>query len=139
MGAIAEAMVEFARPLIDATDGSIEAMNRALSVSSLCYNLGCLPEEAREPIISEMKIKLNLNDLEFEEFKRSVITPMLQRYETMFGGRQLSGFDNFLHSRPQRPSRPIVEANNEVISKPDRYALCDCNSGLKYKFCCGKK
>ena len=139
MGAIADAMVEYAQPLLDETDGSIEAMNKALSISSLCYNMGRLPEAAREPILSNLKVNLNLNDLEFEEFRRSVVTPMLQRYETMFGGRQLNGFDNFLHRRPSRPSRQIVEANEESTSKRDRYALCDCNSGLKYKFCCGKK
>jgi hypothetical protein len=35
MGARAEAMVEYARPLIDVTDGSVEAMQKALSVSGL--------------------------------------------------------------------------------------------------------
>lgn len=139
MGALAEAMVAYAQPLIDASDGSFEGMNKAMSVSGLCYNLGSLPEEAREPIISQMQATLNLNNLEFEAFRRSVLTPMLQRYETMFGGKQLSAFGNFLQGRPRRPSRPIVEATDEATSQVDSYAPCGCNSGLKYKFCCGKK
>ena len=139
MGAIAEAMVAYAQPLIDDCDGSIEGMNKAFMLSSVCYNLGRLPEEKRESMISEMQAKFGLNDVEFEEFRQSVLSPMLQRYETMFGGRQLNGFGNSLQSRTRRSSRPTEEATGEEKLRVDRYAPCSCNSGLKYKFCCGKK
>ena len=48
MGAIAEAIVAYARPLIDQTDGSVEQMENAFAISQLCFNLALLPDDARE-------------------------------------------------------------------------------------------
>ena len=48
MGAIADAIVAYAQPLLDATDGSVEEMNKAFTLSSLCYNLALLPEDRRD-------------------------------------------------------------------------------------------
>ena len=39
MGAIAEAFAAFAQPLIDKTDGSLEQVQNAFTLSQLCYNL----------------------------------------------------------------------------------------------------
>ena len=47
MGAIAEAFVAYAQPLIDQTDGSLEQMNKAFAISQLCYNLALLPDDER--------------------------------------------------------------------------------------------
>ena len=41
MGAIADAVWAYAQPLLDDTDGSVEDMNWALSLSQLCWNLAC--------------------------------------------------------------------------------------------------
>ncbi len=40
MGALAEAFVAYAQPLLDQTDGSEEQLNKAFAISQLCYNLG---------------------------------------------------------------------------------------------------
>jgi hypothetical protein len=137
MGAIAEALVAYAQPLIDATDGSDEQVQRAFTLSTLCYNLALIPEESREVAIGEMKTSLKMGDEEFEAFRRTVITPMIQRHRTMFVQRR--GSTDVANSGPWRRTRPTVEATAEEKPKTDRYAPCPCNSGLKYKFCCGKK
>jgi hypothetical protein len=51
MGAIADAMSRFAQPLIDATDGSPEQLQRAFTLSQLCWNLAITPEEKRDGLL----------------------------------------------------------------------------------------
>jgi SEC-C motif len=139
MGAIADAIVAYAQPLIDQTDGSLEQMQKAFSISQFCYNLSLLPEESRGEVLAEMKQELNMDDGEFGDFMRSVVSPMVQRHERMFP---------FLHRRVshdpvQRGSSLRAHANDiapaEKHPVTDRYAPCPCNSGKKYKFCCGNK
>jgi preprotein translocase subunit SecA len=137
MGAMAEALVAYAQPLLDETDGSEEQMQRAFTLSTLCYNLALIPEEIRERAIDEMKISLKMGDEEFEAFRRTVIAPMIQRHRTMFAQRRES--TDVGSNGPWRRTRPTAEATAEENAKTDRYAPCPCNSGLKYKFCCGKK
>lgn len=139
MGAMAEALVAYAQPLIDETDGSIEQMQHAFAMSSLCYNLALIPEESRERVIDGMKISLKMSDREFEDFRRSVITPMIQRHQTMFAKAYSPGSSDVANSGPWRRTRPTLETTTEENPKTDRYAPCPCDSGLKYKFCCGKK
>jgi hypothetical protein len=55
MGANADAMSRFAQPLIDATDGSPEDLQRALSLSQLCWNLALIPEGKREQFPADMQ------------------------------------------------------------------------------------
>jgi hypothetical protein len=43
MVAIGDAFAAFAQPLIDQTDGSPEDLQKALSLSQLCYNTALLP------------------------------------------------------------------------------------------------
>ena len=45
MGAIAEAIVAYAQLLIDQTDGSMEQLNRAMTISQLCWNIALQPED----------------------------------------------------------------------------------------------
>jgi len=58
MGAIADALSRFAQPLIDATDGSPEGLQRALSLSQLFWNLATIPEAKREQVLAEMQLNL---------------------------------------------------------------------------------
>ena len=51
MGAIVEAMAAYARPLLDATDGSFEQVQRAFTYAQLCWNLALYPEERRDESI----------------------------------------------------------------------------------------
>jgi hypothetical protein len=139
MGALAEAFVAYAQPLLDQTDGSEEQLNKAFSISQLCYNLALLPDDRRDTMLSEMRQTLGMDDAEFAEFRRSVIVPMIRRHEEMFPG---------LHRRSFRDSAPSPSfprtytrkaAPGESYPGTDRYAPCPCGSGEKYKFCCGAK
>jgi uncharacterized protein YecA (UPF0149 family) len=134
MGAIAEAFAAFAQPLIDQTDGSMEEVNKALAMSQLCYNLALLPEQSRAEMLSEMQSRLDMEDKEFDEFRRSVILPMIRRHEAMFPRMQ-----NVLSSSSALGTSARSGRRGEAYPGTDRYAPCPCNSGRKYKFCCGKK
>ena len=45
MGAIADAFAAYAQPLLDQTDGSEEQLNKAFTISQLCYNLALMQED----------------------------------------------------------------------------------------------
>jgi hypothetical protein len=143
MGAIANAFVTYAQPLLDGTDGSEEALNKALTISQFCYNLALLPQDDREKSIREMQSSLAMDDDQFDDFRRSVILPMIRRHHEMFPqmhGRAMTRFS------PVEPSptgqstwaSPTTTARSKAYPGTDRYAPCPCNSGRKYKFCCGK-
>jgi hypothetical protein len=44
MGAIAEGIFAYAQPLIDQTDGSLEQVKQAMSLSQYCWNLSFVSE-----------------------------------------------------------------------------------------------
>jgi hypothetical protein len=54
MGGFADAMSRFAQPLIDASDGSPEDLERAFKLSQLCWNLAILPQDSREGFLTKM-------------------------------------------------------------------------------------
>jgi hypothetical protein len=139
MGAIADAFVAFAQPLLDETDGSLEQVNKAFAIGQLCYNLALLPEDDRPKVLAETQRSLNMNDEQFDAFQSSIVIPMIRRHQEMFP---------FLHRRVSLGSwlsDPLLEspartaAAAEKYPGTDRYAPCPCNSGEKYKFCCGKR
>ncbi|HVC94462.1 MAG TPA: SEC-C metal-binding domain-containing protein [Pirellulales bacterium] len=137
MGAIAEAIVAYAQPLLDETNGSEEDLNKALSISQLCFNLALLPEEKREEFISDMRSTLEMDDDEFDAFRRTVVAPMIRRHEEMFPvmhRRHSTGPSRFDLSPLAQPA-----ARAEKYPGTGRYDPCPCNSGKKYKFCCGQK
>jgi uncharacterized protein YecA (UPF0149 family) len=140
MGAIAEGFAAFAQPLLDQTDGSLEQMNKAFAISQLCFNLALTPEGDRESAISKMQASLEIDDDQFDDFRQSIIVPMIRRHEEMFplmhrrsGAAARSQFGAAMQDLP-REKGPA-----EKFSGTDRYAPCPCNSGRKYKFCCGAK
>jgi hypothetical protein len=139
MGAIAEAFVAFAQPLIDQTDGSQEQLEKAFAISQLCYNLALLPDDQRDTTLDEMRQNLGMDDAEFAEFRRSVIVPMIRRHEEMFPGMRGRSFSASAPS-PSSPGTHTRKASpGERYPGTDRYAPCPCGSGEKYKFCCGAK
>jgi hypothetical protein len=139
MGAIAEAFVAYAQPLLDQTDGSEEQLNKAFAIGQLCYNLALLPDDKRDDMLDEVQQSLKMDDAEFDEFRRSTLDPMIRRHEEMFPGMRRWG------SADPAPSPPSLQAHTRKASPgekypgTDRYAPCPCNSGEKYKFCCGAK
>ena len=139
MGAIAEAFVAYAQPLLDQTDGSEEQLNKAFAITQLCYNLALLPVDQRDTMLDEMRQTLGMDDAEFAEFRRSVIVPMIRRHEEMFPGMRHMKFTDLAPS-PSSPRAPTSKAApGQKYPVTDRYAPCPCGSGKKYKFCCGAK
>ncbi|WP_182865699.1 SEC-C metal-binding domain-containing protein [Rhodopirellula sp. JC639] len=132
MGAIGDAITAYAQPLIDETDGSREQVQGALNLAMMCWNIGILPQEKQQSAIDALAEEFGLDDAEFEDFKESMLGPMLLRYKQMFG--QSKG------SSPEGPPlwEPPLHPNTQqqAIEKPGRYDPCHCNSGKKYKFCC---
>ena len=135
MGALAEAIVTYAQPLLDQTDGSVEQLNKAFAVSQLCYNLALLPDDKQEKTISELQSGLEMDDEEFALFRSSIITPMIRRHQEMFPRMHRQGSTDGPQSGPSSWSQPGT-ATPEKYLGTDRYAPCPCNSGRKYKFCC---
>lgn len=132
MGAIAEAMVSYAQPLFDGTDGSPDTMNRAMAIAQACWNLALLPEGRREAAIDELQPTLDMTDEDFAEFRQQIILPMIRRHLDMFPG---------LHGRSQRPFNTVGAAPSPTASREGtgRNAPCPCGSGRKYKRCCGSR
>ena len=137
MGAIAEAIVAFAQPLLDETDGSPVQMQSALTLAQVCWNLALLPDEDRDDSLAEMRPTLKMDDEEFETFRRSVLIPMIQRHHAMFP--DLSRLRPTGSSRRvSPPPLPPSTSRTEKYRGTGRNAPCPCNSGKKYKRCCGR-
>lgn len=89
MGILADSMVAYAQPLLDATDGLIEQMNRALALAQVCWNLALLPGEGRNAALREMQPSLKMEADEFEDFRRTVVVPMIRGTRRCFRGCML--------------------------------------------------
>jgi hypothetical protein len=139
MGAMADALVAYARPLLDQTDGSEEQMNKAFAISSVCYNLAMLPADEREKMLAKMQGTFEMDDEEFVEFRRTVVIPMIERHEEMFPGLHGRAFPAAEQVAPSLPAQTRKATPGDRFPGTDRYALCPCGSGEKYKFCCGSK
>ena len=138
MGAIAESITAYAQPLLDGTDGSIEQMNRALALAQICWNLALMLEEARNEALQEMRPTLKMEAEEFEAFRRTVVVPMIRRHEEMFPrlhGLSSTGASTRISAPPSCTTPPV---SNEKYPGTGRNAPCPCNSGKKYKKCCGR-
>lgn len=140
MGAIAEAIVAFAQPLIDASDGSMDGVQRAMNLAQVCWHLALLPEADRDAAIAEMRPTLNMTDEDFAEFRDYLVLFMIRRHCEMFPG---------LHARSRQTSgtfgadpSPVFDAATSSAKKypgTRRNSPCPCGSGQKYKLCCGAR
>lgn len=140
MGVLAEALVAYAQPLIDLTDGSKEQVGRAFALSQMCYQVALLPEEERDAAIDDLREKLEMDPAEYAKFRKDVIRPMIQRHKEMFPRlHALNGSGIPEWGETVEPARPQRSERGEAYPGTDRYAPCPCDSGKKYKFCCGKK
>ena len=120
MGAIADAFAAYAQPLIDQTDGSEGQLNKAFSISQLCYNLALMPEESRDQMLSEMRLSLKMDDEEFDDFRRSIVVPMIRRHQEMFPQMHRRGSTDSSHSGPSPRARPTMAAPAETYPGADR-------------------
>jgi hypothetical protein len=139
MGAIAEGFVAFAQPLLDQTDGSLEQLNKAFAISQLCFNLALLPDDRQDTTLNEMQPTLQMDDEEFDAFRRSIVIPMIRRHQEMFPQMHRRVSTDSVQSGPSLRAHPRMVAPAKTYPGTDRYAPCPCNSGQKYKFCCGAK
>ena len=139
MGAIADAFVAYAQPLIDSTDGSFEQVDKALKMSQFFYMCAQMPQDELEEYLSKMKQEMELGDEEFAQFRSSMIDPMIDRYDEVFSPISEVSLSRFQSSDSPAPMRPRMVTIEEKRSSTDRYGPCPCDSGRKYKFCCGKK
>jgi hypothetical protein len=139
MGALADAFVAYARPLLDQTDGSEEQLNRAFAISQLCYNLALLPDEQQDAMLREMQQTLGLDDAGFAEFRQSIVVPMIRRHEEMFPGMHGRSVGSSAPGSSSPRAHARKAAPGDRYPGTDRYAPCPCGSGEKYKFCCGAK
>ena len=152
MGAIAEAIVAYAQPLIDASDGSMEQVQKALTMSQFCWNLALLPDDLFADALAHLHSSMKMEDSEFAELTLSVIAPMMLRHREMFPNmRKLGGLAGLPISELPAPSnlgrsggrgRPSIAERPEPPKKQAAvgpYEPCPCGSGRKYKFCCKQK
>lgn len=136
MGAIADAIVAYTQPLLDQTDGSLEQMQKAMTLGQLCWNLALLPPDKRDETLGRMQSSLNMDDAEFADLRRDVIEPMIRRHEDMFpnmGSRAPSRPAGVPMAMPPRPTPVHTEGPRVGRNSP-----CPCGSGRKYKQCCGR-
>lgn len=166
MGRIANSIVAYAQPLLDETDGSLEQTRKAMSIAQMCWNLALASETEQEAMLAEMRPAFKMDADEFTRYRESVIAPMILRHHEMFPNMPRQGFEKSepsapgaagldhpsigLHrseagGTPARPSRhplnraPVPSAPREMkYQGTGRNEPCPCNSGKKYKRCCGR-
>ena len=138
MGGIAEAMAAYAQPLLDQTDGSTQQMNSAFALGQLCWNLALLLEQGRDEALAKMRPTLKMDDDQFETFRRSVVVPMIQRHQEMFPRMHRLGSMESSRGAPAPQTCRATWARAEKFPGTGRNAPCPCNSGRKYKLCCGR-
>jgi uncharacterized protein YecA (UPF0149 family) len=122
-------MVEYAQPLLDETDGSHEQMQTAMSIAQMCWNLALLPEPEQEEMLAQMRPAFNMDDTEFADFQNSVIAPMISRHLEMFPNMMRQG---------SQTTTAGVSPSEKKYPGTGRNEPCPCNSGKKYKRCCGR-
>jgi hypothetical protein len=139
MGAFADAMARFAQPLLDATDGSPEQVQRAFMLSQLCWNLAVTPEAQRDELLAGMQPAMKMDDEAFQDLKQNVVMPMIRRHQEMFPGMQRSGAGAPSHSMPSQVIPPPAKRRPvKKFAGTGRNEPCPCGSGRKYKLCCGR-
>ena len=138
MGVIAESMVTYAQPLLDGAGGSPEDIQRAMTLAQICWNLALLPDRECEAELAELRPSFHMDDSEFEDFRRSVVLPMIQRHHEMFPNVPRIGAKRSSTATPAPPTDRGVALRTERYPGTGRNAPCPCNSGRKYKRCCGR-
>jgi len=138
MGVMAESMVAYAQPLFDETDGSCDQMQRAFSIAQMCWNLALLPETEQEEMLAEMRAALKLDDAAFADFRETVIAPMIVRHHDMFPNMPRFGGSGTQPVTPESRTLRDTAVHTERYPGTGRNAPCPCNSGRKYKRCCGQ-
>ena len=138
MGAFGDAFAAYTQPLIDEGDGSREEIETAFLFGQLCWNLALAPEDSRQEMLDNIQPTLKMDDGEFEGFKASVVFPMIQRHYDMFPDMHKPAAPNVLDAVSPRAREASIPAEAGNYPGTPRNAPCPCNSGKKYKRCCGR-
>ena len=93
----------------------------------MCWNFTLTPETEREEHIEKLHEDLKMGENEFRKFRDEAIIPMIKRHNEMFPNMALFGSQ----------TTPPPQREEKYLGTP-RNAPCPCNSGKKYKRCCGR-
>jgi hypothetical protein len=80
----AEALVAYAQPLLDATDGSKEQVKKAMTLAMACWTLSVTPDEARDAAYESMRGSFNMDPEAFAAFRKDTLEPLVRRHHEMF-------------------------------------------------------
>ncbi len=139
MGSFGEIFAAYAAPLFDECNHSEAQVEHAYLLGQICWNLALSPEDMREQTLDEMQHTLEMDDQEFETFKDHVIFPMIQRHYVMFPHMHAPEvLDMPKKSAPTRERDIPMSAQARRRPETLPNAPCPCNSGKKYKRCCGR-
>jgi SEC-C motif len=138
MGAIADAMVAYVQHLLDKSDGSPDQVQKAFALGQLCWNLALLPPFERDIALEDMRTPLNMDDEAFEEFRRDIVGPMIQRHAEMFPQMHRRASSRIAAAPSILPTRSTPPPLTRERPRAGRNSPCPCNSGRKYKHCCGR-
>lgn len=133
MGAIADAMMRYAQPLVDTCDGSQEELQKSYMLAQLCWNATLVSEATRAEYLAEMRPAFNMNDEEYLDFLQNVVEPMVQRHHEMFPEMRVKG------ATALSPASSAPRTKTETkYPGTGRNEPCPCGSRKKYKRCCGR-
>ena len=80
----ADAMVAYAQPLLDATDGSEEQLQKAMTIAMACWNAALTPDEGRDSFFEVIRESLGMTPEEFAALRRETLDPLVLRHHEMF-------------------------------------------------------
>ena len=138
MGAMAEAVVAYAQPLLDHAHGSPDGVNKAILLAQICWNLALMPDQERDEALGEMRPSLNMDDDEFDAFRQSVVAPMIRRHQEMFPALHRFDLKDRWNAGHKSQQGPMTPGRPEAYPGTGRNRPCPCNSGRKYRLCCGR-
>jgi len=79
-----------------------------------------------------------MDDHEFEAFRRTVLLPMIRQHHEMLPHMPHLGSTDHSRQTPAAQTRPTTMLRPAKYPGTARNAPCPCNSGKKYKRCCGR-
>jgi hypothetical protein len=71
MGAMADAIVQYAQPLLDDSDGGEEQVTCAFNIATACWNLAIMPHDLRDKAIDQMQSTTGMSDADFAQFRHA--------------------------------------------------------------------
>lgn len=102
MGGLGDSIGAYAQPLINQTDGSMEQVDKALSLAMICWNLATIPDAQHDEFLADMREGLQMDDEMFRAFRRDLIDPMIRRHREMFPAQDPTRRQMLRNTQPTR-------------------------------------